>query len=208
MRRVIGVAAGLVLAWLMAIVLKFFSDYMFAPAALDPSDPEQARQIISLMPAAGLISMLLIFFLSTLCGSFVAARVAHARWAAWATGGLMLLITGVRAVMGGYPAWLMIATVAVIGAAGWLAGALAGDGAGERDDDDEDDLAYETHEAPAAAYGGWDPAPEAPADPVEAHVEPAHWPEEAPHADDDLFDAPEPEPDRPRWTPLPPRGED
>jgi len=207
MRRVIGVAAGLVLAWLMAIILKFFSDYMFAPAALDPSDPEQARQIISLMPAAGLIAMLLIFFLSTLSGSFVAARVARARWAAWATGGLMLLVTAVRGVMGGYPAWLLFAAVAVIGAAAWLAGAMAGDGAEEAEDEDEayDDAGGE----PADAYGGWAAAPEAGPEPVEAHVEPAHWPEEGPALEDDgLFEAPEPEPDRPRWTPLPPRGED
>lgn len=194
MRKVLGVAAGLVLAWLLAIVLKFFSDYLFAPAALDPSDPEQARQIMSLMPAAGLVSVLLIFFVATLAGAFTAARVAHVRWAAWAAGGLMLLVTAVRAVMGHYPAWLIVATLAVIAVAAWLGGTMAGDGDPDEDlEEDGDDLIQPAWSAPEPAQpSGWPEEGFADPEPADAYGEPS----------------PEAEPDRPRWTPLPPRAED
>ena len=68
MRKVVGILAGLVLAFVLAVLLKAVSDYFFAPPALDPSDPEQAGQIMALMPAAGLVAMLLIFFIATVAG--------------------------------------------------------------------------------------------------------------------------------------------
>lgn len=188
MRKVVGIVAGLVLAFVLAILLKAVSDYFFAPAALDPSDPEQAGQIMSLMPTAGLISTLLIFFLATLAGAFTAAKVAHARWAAWATGALMLLITGTRAVMGNYPGWLTIATLVMIGLAAWFAGVMAGDSDGDEEED-------EAEPAPAAWAVPAEPEPQAQ----------QGWPEQG-YEDPDPAAAPEPE--RPRWTPLPPPQDD
>lgn len=194
-RKVIGILTGLALALILSSVLKGVSDYVFAPAALDPSDPVQAGQIMAQMPLPGLLLALFSQFVSAVFGGFVAARIAKGRWAAWSSTGLLAAVTVLGQVMAHYPVWLVITTVALVAAAGWLAGTWAGD----PDPDEEELLA-----APVVAPAPWSAAPE-----------PVHQPQ----AQDELFEPepathlepdPEPEPDeveaepepvitRPRW---------
>ena len=187
-RKVIGILTGLALALILSSLLKGVSDYVFAPAALDPSDPVQAGQIIAQMPLPGLLLALFSQFVSAVFGGFVGARIAKGRWAAWSATGLLAAVTVLGQVMVHYPLWLVFTTLALIAAAGWLAGNWAGD----PDPDEEELLA-----APIVAPAPWSPAPEPahPAEPQEALFEPEAAEPEAVH------DEPEPEPviTRPRW---------
>ena len=193
-RKVIGILTGLALALILSSVLKGVSDYVFAPAALDPSDPVQAGQIMAQMPLPGLLLALFSQFVSAVFGGFVGARIAKGRWAAWSATGLLAAVTVLGQVMAHYPLWLVFTTVALIAAAGWLAGHWAGD----PDPDEEELLA-----APIVAPAPWSAAPE-PAyqpEPQEDLFEPeAAEPEAEPEP---VYDEPEPEPEpvitRPRW---------
>lgn len=202
-RKVIGILTGLALALILASVLKGVSDYVFAPAALDPSDPVQAGQIMARMPLPGLLLALFSQFVSAVFGGFVGARIARGRWAAWSATALLAAVTLLGQIMAHYPVWLVITTVVLIGAAGWLAGHWAGDLdlEDEEIDDAGDDEISSWTPAPRPTYPS---APEEPAEetseadaPVESGVEPA--------PEHDLFDPepvePEPEPviTRPRW---------
>jgi hypothetical protein len=175
-RKVIGILVGVALCLLAAMFLKWLlADYAFAPAGLDPSDPDQAGQIMARMPMLGLLGTLAAYFISSLSGSFIGSKIAHARWAAWTIGGLFAAVTLLGQVMSRFPIWLVLATLAVAAVAAWLASLWAGD--------PEPDEA-ETSPAPAP----WSAAPEPAYRPDEPR---AAW-EPQPDADDGLFD-PEPE---------------
>lgn len=192
-RKVIGILTGLALALILSSVLKGVSDYVFAPAALDPSDPVQAGQIMARMPLPGLLLALFSQFVSAVFGGYVGARIARGGWAAWTSTGLLAALTVLGQVMAHYPIWLVITTVALIAAAGWLAGRWAGD----PDPDEEELLA-----PPIVAPAPWSPAPADPAEPTEALFEPeAAEPEIVDEAPEAVDEEPEPEPviTRPRW---------
>lgn len=192
-RKVIGILTGLALALILSSVLKGVSDYVFAPAALDPSDPVQAGQIMARMPLPGLLLALFSQFVSAVFGGYVGARIARGGWAAWTSTGLLAALTVLGQVMAHYPIWLVITTVALIAAAGWLAGRWAGD----PDLDEEDLLA-----PPIVAPAPWSPAPADPAEPTEALFEPeAAEPEIVDEEPEAVDEEPEPEPviTRPRW---------
>lgn len=192
-RKVIGILTGLALALILSSVLKGVSDYVFAPAALDPSDPVQAGQIMARMPLPGLLLALFSQFVSAVFGGYVGARIARGGWAAWTSTGLLAALTVLGQVMAHYPIWLVITTVALIAAAGWLAGRWAGD----PDPDEEELLA-----PPIVAPAPWSPAPADPAEPTEALFEPeAAEPEIVDEEPEAVDEEPEPEPviTRPRW---------
>jgi len=170
-RKVIGILIGVLIALALGGFLKSVSDYIFAPAGLDPSDPVQAGQIMAQMPLPGLIMVLASQFGSALFGGFVGARIAHARWAAWSTTGLAAAVTLLLEILSHYPIWLIVATLTAFGAAAWLAGVWAGD-----PEPDEADAAPE----PAARPAPWSAAPEPayePDAPEPAWSEPAYEPE-------------------------------
>jgi hypothetical protein len=167
-RKVIGILIGVVVGLAFTGALQGLAEYVFAPAALDPTDPVQAGQMMAQMPLPGLIGVLGARFLAPLFGGFVGAKVAHARWAAWTTTALIGVVTVMRAVMQHHPVWLVVASLLVIALAGRFAGAWAGDPEPEEAEDREPPTAPWT--APQAA-----PAPEpayADPDPVEPATEP------------------------------------
>ena len=183
-RKVIGILTGLALALILASVAAVVSDYVFAPAALDPSDPVQAGQIMARMPLPGLLLAMFSQFVSAVFGGFVGARIAKGRWAAWSSTGLLAAVTLLGQVMAHYPLWLVITTIALIAAAGWLAGHWAGD----PDPDEEELLA-----APIVAAAPWSAEPE----PEDEPFEPAAAEPELEPTDDEADH--EPEITRPRW---------
>lgn len=183
-RKVIGILTGLALALILSSVLKGVSDYVFAPAGLDPSDPVQAGQIMARMPLPGLLLFFSGLFVSAAFGGFVGARIAKGRWAAWSATGLLAAVTVLGQVMHQFPLWLVFTTVALIAAAGWLAGRWSGDPELEED---------EPLAAPIVAPAPWSTAPatrDEPFEPAAAEPEPEPVDGEADH---------EPVVTRPRW---------
>lgn len=193
-RKVIGILVGVAIALLASMFLKWLlADYAFAPAGLDPSDPVQAGQIMARMPALGLLGTLLAYFLSAVSGGFLGARIAHARWAAWTTGGLFAALTLLGQVMSRFPLWLVAVSLVVIGLSAWLAGLWAGD-------PELEDEADAPEHKPAPRPAPW-ATPAAASEPEEPVAIEAEAPAEA-DADAELFEetpAPEPVITRPRY---------
>lgn len=177
-RKVIGILVGVLIALALASFLKALSDYVFAPAGLDPSDPVQAGQIMAQMPLPGVLAMLAFQCASALFGGFVGAKIAHARWAAWSTAGIAWTVTLMSQILAHYPIMLVLASAAAFAVAGWFAGAWAGD-------PDEEDLPDEPLRA-TPPPAPWSAAPE-----------PAYAPDPGPgftdEAEPEAFDEPEPE---------------
>jgi hypothetical protein len=191
-RKVIGILFGVAIALALAGFLKWLlADYAFAPAGLDPSDPVQAGQIMARMPTIGVLGTIAAYFLSSLAGGFIGAKIAHARWAAWSGVGIAAAVTLLLQILAHYPVLIVLGTLVAFAGAGWLAGLWAGNPEPE-----------ETLAAPAPAP--WR-APEPAAGPAYAPAL-APEPEAEPAADDHLFEPaaeaePDPEPviTRPRY---------
>jgi len=124
-RKIFGVIGGLALAFLLIMVLKMVSSYFFAPPALDPSDPEAAKEIIRRMSPIGFLSVLAIYFVSTFVGGFTAAKISRQAWAAWVVAAFILVAAIADVVRLPHPIWFTVLAVALIGAAGWLGGRSA-----------------------------------------------------------------------------------
>jgi len=124
-RKIFGVISGLALAFVLIMVLEMVSSYAFAPPALDPSDPEAAKEMMRRMPAVGFLSVLAIYFVSTFVGGFTAAKISREAWAAWVVAAFILVAAIANVVMLPHPIWFTVLAVALIGAAGWLAGRSA-----------------------------------------------------------------------------------
>lgn len=198
-RKIGGPIAGAVIAMVGIRLLRWLIDYAFGPAGIDPGDDMAAY--IQAMEAGAFVGLALSTFVGTLFGAFVGARIAKDIIAAWAVAGVVLIWTIFRVVTVPHPLPFILASVALIALAGWLAGVLAGRGGFE--DDEEGDELSASDPAPVHAP----PVYEAPAEP-----EARGWPDQGyDDPEPDIFGPepdPEPQPERPRWTPLPPRSED
>jgi len=134
LRKILGVIAGALLAFLLVMLLEAVINYAMAPAAIDPSDTEGMKEMMANMPASAFLAVLLTYFLATLAGGFVAAKIARERWAAWVVAGLILAATLANVAMLPHPLWFTLSAVVLIAAAGWLGGQLAFGGIGSRGD--------------------------------------------------------------------------
>lgn len=124
-RKIVGIVVGVLLAILVTALLEMVINYALAPAGIDPSDPEGMRRMMEAMPASAFLAVLLTYFLATLAGAFIAARIAREDWTAWSVAGVVLLLTLINVVSLPHPLWFVVGAVALIGGAGWLAGRLA-----------------------------------------------------------------------------------
>jgi hypothetical protein len=188
-RKIFGPIVGVVVAVVAIMIIEAFVNYALGPAGVDPED---AAAYVQAMPAAALIGVMAGYFVGSLFGGFIGARIAKQTWAAWVVAGVVLVATVINVVSIPHPIWFTLASLALIALGGWFAGVMAGSGGY---DDEEDGTGEDT---PAAAAATSD-EPAATAWPAQGYDDPAP----------DIFDPdPEPDPDRPRWTPLPPRSED
>ena len=179
-RKVLGVIAGVLLAFLVIWIAESGIAYVGGPVGIDPSGDPAAY--MSAMSPQALAGVLLGYLAAALFGGFTAARIARETWAAWTVAGLLLVATIANVLMLPHPMWFTVSAFVLIAAGGWFGGLMA---RGAPPPADENDHAPETY-APEA-----DPEPESAWEPAPAPEEP-----------------PTPDPDRPRWTPLPPRRDD
>lgn len=124
-RKILGVVAGVVVAFVLVALLEMVVNYALAPAGIDPSDAEGMKAMMAAMPAKAFIAILLTYFVATLAGGFTAARISREQWGSWAVAGVVLAATLLNVVLLPHPLWFTVAAVAMIGAAGWFGGRLA-----------------------------------------------------------------------------------
>jgi hypothetical protein len=123
-RSALVLLAGVVAALFVVILMDTMAGNIWAlPAGTDPNNPDSMRQAVATLPVAAFLLLLVGWVLASGIGSYVAARLAmHSR----ATHGLIVALFVLVATVGNlakfpHPAWLWVASIILIPAAGWAA---------------------------------------------------------------------------------------
>lgn len=121
LRTVLGIVAGVLLAFAVLIGLEMAGHAaMPPPAGLDPSKPEDLKQMVAAAPLAAKAWVVFGWFVAALAGGWLARRLSGKGWAGWIIAGLILLGGIANIMMIPHPLWMQIAAVA----APLLAGAI------------------------------------------------------------------------------------
>jgi len=126
-RTILGILAGLVVAWLAMSACEFASLFLHRPpAGLDLRDPQALAAHIAAAPLPAMLVVVLGWALAAFLGGWVAARIARHRLAAALIIGVLVL-AGVIAnsAMIPHPLWMTVAGIALPLPLAWLAARTA-----------------------------------------------------------------------------------
>lgn len=126
MKTVVGVVAGVVVAFLCIFAIEAVSHLIFPPPpGTDFTDPAQVARLMEVMPTAALVMVVVAWFAGALAGGWVANVVAKRALAGWIVA-LLVIAGGVATmVMIPHPAWMWGVGIALPLIAGWLAQRLS-----------------------------------------------------------------------------------
>ncbi|MGZ9099612.1 MAG: hypothetical protein ACXW3O_07915 [Brevundimonas sp.] len=121
LRTILGIVAGVVLAFVVIMALEMVSYVAFPPpAGLDPADPEDLKRIAAAAPMAAKVWVVFCWFAGALAGGWLARRLSRTTWAGWVIAGLIALGGIANVMMIPHPLWMQIAAVAAPLLAGWI----------------------------------------------------------------------------------------
>jgi hypothetical protein len=125
-RTILGILAGLVLAWLVMSVAEFGSLVLHRPPpGLDLRNPEALALHIAAAPLSAMLVVVLGWVLGAVLGGLTAARIArHRRTAALVIGALVVIGVIANNMLIPHPLWMTIAGIALPIPAAWLAARL------------------------------------------------------------------------------------
>ena len=126
MRMVLGILAGLVVAFACVAGVEMIGHSIYPPpAGLDLTNPRDVDRLMSLMPPAALAFVLAAWFVGALAGAVVANLVARRALAGWIIA-LLVIAAGVATmVMIPHPGWMWAAGIALPLIAGFVASRFA-----------------------------------------------------------------------------------
>lgn len=126
MRIVLGIVAGMVVAFVCVLGIEFAGHAVFPPPpGTDLSNPAEVERLMSAMPVAALGFVIVAWFVGALAGAWVANAVARRALAGWIVA-LLVICGGVYTMMTiPHPAWMWAAGIGLPLIAGWLAQRLA-----------------------------------------------------------------------------------
>jgi hypothetical protein len=126
-RTILGILAGLVVAWLAMTVCEFASLFLHRPpAGLDLRDPQALAAHIGAAPPSAMLVVVVGWALAAFVGSWVAARIArHRLVAALVIGALVLAGVIANNAMIPHPLWMTITGIALPLPLAWLAARAA-----------------------------------------------------------------------------------
>jgi len=126
-RAVLGSLVGVALAFLVVAYAEEAGHRIYpVPTGIDWSDNAQVKRFVDSLPAGALLSLLAGWVGATFIGAAIGSSIARSRAILISTivGALMLAATIFNFLMTPHPWWLVIATIAGIAAATWLAAKL------------------------------------------------------------------------------------
>jgi hypothetical protein len=128
LRRALAVLAGVGVAIGIVFAVEAINARIYPlPPGTDYSDPEQMRAVMTRLPRAALVIVLLGWGLATVVGAWIAARVAGRRQGpAWTVGVVLLAAAVFNLLELPHPFWFWVAGVALFLPAAWLGARLAG----------------------------------------------------------------------------------
>ena len=126
-RTILGILAGLVVAWLAMTICEFASLFLHRPpAGLDLRDPQALAAHIAAAPLSAMLVVVVGWALAAFVGAWVAARIArHRLVAALFIGVLVLAGVIANSAMIPHPLWMTVAGIALPLPLAWLAARAA-----------------------------------------------------------------------------------
>lgn len=126
-RTILGILAGLVVAWVTMSACEFASLFLHRPpAGMDLRDPQALAAHIAAAPASAMLVVVAGWTLAALFGGWVAARIArHRRVAALVIGALLVVGVIANSMIIAHPAWMTIAGLVLPLPTAWFAARLA-----------------------------------------------------------------------------------
>lgn len=120
-RTILGIFAGVVLAFAVMMALEMVSFAVFPPpAGLDPADPEDLKRIVAATPMTAKAWVVSGWFAAAAAGGWLARRLSRKEWAGWVIAGLILIGGVANIMMIPHPLWMQIAAVAAPLLGGWI----------------------------------------------------------------------------------------
>lgn len=121
LRTVLGIVAGVVLAFAVMMAMEMVSYAAFPPpAGLDPADPEDVKRIVASASTAAKAWVVFGWFVSAVAGGWLARGLSRTRWAGWVIAGLIVIGGVANVMMIPHPLWMQIAAVAAPLLGGWI----------------------------------------------------------------------------------------
>lgn len=109
-----AVVLGLVVAWLCVSGAELAVHRLYPPpAGTDLHDMEQVKKFVASLPLAPMLMVLTGWLAGTLAATFIAAKVARNRVAAYVVGALLLTAGIANSILIPQPLWFSIASFAI-----------------------------------------------------------------------------------------------
>ena len=126
-RLILGILAGLVVAWLSIALCEFASVFLHRPpAGVDLRNPQALAAHIAAAPFHAMLLVVIGWSLAAFLGGWVAARIArHRRVAALVVGAFVVLGVIANNMMIPHPQWMTITGVVLPIPLAWLAARMA-----------------------------------------------------------------------------------
>lgn len=125
-RLILGILAGLVVAWLSIALCEFASVFLHRPPpGVDLRDPRALAAHIDAAPVQAMLLVVIGWSLAAFLGGWVAARIARRRVAALVVGAFVVLGVIANNMMIPHPQWMTITGVVLPIPLAWLAARLA-----------------------------------------------------------------------------------
>jgi hypothetical protein len=126
-RTILGILAGLVVAWLMMSIGEFASLFLHRPPpGLDLLDPQALAAHIAAAPVSAMLVVVLGWALAAFLGGWIAARIARHRLLAGLVIGVLVLLGVIgNNLMIPHPLWMTVAGFILPLPLAWLAVRMA-----------------------------------------------------------------------------------
>lgn len=125
LKRIAGMAAGLVAAVATILLVQLLGHTVYPTAEIDLRDHDAVAAMIAAMPLGAMLFVVFAWFAGALAGGAVAAWISGRRWTAWAVGAIVALMGIVNILTYPHPAWMQIAAVVAPALGGVVAGHLS-----------------------------------------------------------------------------------
>lgn len=117
-RKLAGLIAGLAIAVILIIIIEAFGHRLFPPPAgpdvYGPTAPGGAS-------GGAAVSVVAAWFVGVLAGAWTAVSVSRTAWTGWAIASLFLLSAIYNFTLIRHPTWMIVAGIAAIAAAAYIA---------------------------------------------------------------------------------------
>ena len=127
MRNLMGIVAGVVVAFLCVFAVEWVGHSLFPPpAGLNINDTADQARLMDSIPAAAKAIVLLGWFIGALAGASTANRIACNRIAGWIVAMLVIAAGVATMLMVPHPAWMWAGGILLPLLAAWIALRLTG----------------------------------------------------------------------------------